>query len=374
MRILYFSFDYSSHDHRFLSAIVKGGHEAFYLKLQDNLRQTEDRPVPGGVEQIHWAGGQRLFRWVDIPRLVIDFRRVAGRIQPDLIHAGPVQTCAFIVSLSGVQPLLTMSWGFDLMQDAQRNLWMEMITKYVMRKTTYFTSDAGVTREKAISYGMDPERTSIIPWGVDLDEFKPGRRSLNVNGSFTILCNRAWEPRYGVDILAAAYMLAARQDERLNLVLLGGGSQNQEIREILDRGGVLDRVHLVGQVPQRDLPDWYNNSDLYISPSHVDGSSVSLMEALACGMPVLVSDIPGNKEWIEDGINGWLFPDGNVNVLAEKIMQIISSKDSFVNIARSARLTAQARADWSKNQKLLMNTYDLTAKLGAGHNGVRFSN
>ncbi len=85
-------------------------------------------------------------------------------------------------------------------------------------------------------------------------------------------------------------------------------------------GGVLDRVHFGGQVGQKDLPRWYHMADLYISPSHVDGSSVSLMEALASGLPCLVSDIPGNREWIEDGVNGWLFRDGDVDDLAEKIL------------------------------------------------------
>ena len=55
----------------------------------------------------------------------------------------------------------------------------------------------------------------------------------------------------------------------------------------------------------------YRAADLYLSASHSDGSSVSLMEALGCGLPVLVSDIPGNREWVTDGEQGWLFPDGD---------------------------------------------------------------
>jgi glycosyltransferase involved in cell wall biosynthesis len=67
-------------------------------------------------------------------------------------------------------------------------------------------------------------------------------------------------------------------------------------------------------------------ADLYISPSHVDGSSVSLMEALACGLPALVSDIPANQEWVSEGVNGWLFPDGNADILAEKILAVIAQR------------------------------------------------
>jgi glycosyltransferase involved in cell wall biosynthesis len=99
-------------------------------------------------------------------------------------------------------------------------------------------------------------------------------------------------------------------------------------------------------------------ADLYISPSHVDGSSVTLMEALACGLPCLVSDIPGNREWIQDGINGWLFRDGDVNDLTEKILYAVRNRELFPKISQAARQTAEQKADWKKNFGKLLETYE----------------
>src|ERR1044071_6473515 len=121
MRILYFSRSYSTHDYRFLSSLAKTEHEIFYLKLEANQRQTEDRPVPAKIQQVLWAGGRHEFRWRDVPHLTFDLRRLTEEIRPDLIHAGPIQTCAFIAVLSGFRPVLTMSWGYDLVQEAERN-------------------------------------------------------------------------------------------------------------------------------------------------------------------------------------------------------------------------------------------------------------
>ena len=98
-------------------------------------------------------------------------------------------------------------------------------------------------------------------------------------------------------------------------------------------------------------------ADLYISPSHVDGSSVSLMEALACGIPCLVSDIPGNKEWIVEGENGWLFRDGDVDSLANKILAIMNQREKLSQIGAAGRRSAEKRADWKKNSEALMNVY-----------------
>ncbi len=364
MKVVYFSTDYCTHDHRFLSTIREAGHQVYHLRLQANPRQVEDRPVPEGVEIVHWAGGRHPFRWRDLPLLALDFRRVVEHLQPDLVHAGPIQTCAFVAALSGFRPLLTMSWGFDLMEDVHRNWWYEKITPYVLRHSTFFTSDALVTRDKAVAYGMNPDRTVVFPWGVDLQRFAPDieHRSLNTAKSpkrdnVTLLCNRSWEPRYGVDVLARAFVKIAGAVPEVRMMLMGGGSQGRQIRQILLNGGVLDRLYFPGQISQTDLPRWYHMADLYISPSHIDGSSVSLMEALASGLPCLVSDIPANREWVSEGVNGWLFPDGDADALAEKILYALGQREQWPAMGRAARAVAEERADWKKNAAKLFFAY-----------------
>jgi glycosyltransferase involved in cell wall biosynthesis len=356
MKLIYFSPGYSTHDHRFLNAIVDGGHEAFFVQLEGNSRQIEDRPVPEKVTQIIWKGGRGPFRWSDLAKLTFDFRRLTREIKPDLVHAGPIQTCAFIAILAGAQPILTMSWGFDLMDDVHKNKWWEWVTQYVLRHTDFFTSDANVTRDKAVAYGMNPGKTVVIPWGVDLEHFKMKEERGKSEG-FVLFCNRAWEPRYGVDVLARAFVKVARQREDIRLILLGGGSQGATIRKILQSGGVEEYVTFGGQVSQTELPRWYHMADLYISPSHVDGSSVSLMEALACGLPCLVSDIPANKEWVTEDENGWLFRDGDADHLAEKILAAMTQREKLPGVGESARRSAERRADWKKNAAALMNVY-----------------
>lgn len=371
MRIIYFSKNYTPHDYRFLSSLATTDHEVFYLKLEANKRQTEDRPVPESIQQVLWAGGEREFRWRDVPHLTFDLRRVIGQIKPDLIHAGPIQTCAFLAALSGFRPILAMSWGYDLVMDANKSAWMKWVTRYTLKRSAFFVSDANVSRHKAIEFGMKSERTAIFPWGTDIEQFRPrkeerGKQPQDADHQsktgtptwITLFCNRTWEPIYGVDVLARAFVKAARANSEMNLILLGGGSQGTQIRQILMNGGVLERVHFGGQVAQADLPRWYHMADLYISPSHVDGSSVSLMEALASGLPCLVSDIPGNREWIDDGVNGWLFHDGDVDDLAEKILYATKNRGSFTEVGEAARRTAEQKADWNKNFGKLLEAYD----------------
>ncbi|GAB4488801.1 MAG: hypothetical protein OHK0031_12600 [Anaerolineales bacterium] len=358
MRIIYFSLDYTPHDHRFLSALSQSEHEVHYVRLQRGARQTESRPVPENIRIVQWAGGQKIFGWKDLPKYVLDFRRVVKEINPDLVHAGPIQTCAFIAALSGFRPILTMSWGFDLMKDVQRGKGWEFATRYTLKRSTFFTSDAQVTREMAVHYGMNPAKTVVFPWGVDLTHFTPKNQTTgSPENGITLFCNRSWEANYGVDVLARAFVTVARQRPEVSLLLPGGGSLGGQLRQIFINGGVEARVSLPGYINNADLPRFYQMADLYISPSHVDGSSVSLMEALACGLPCLVSDIPANKEWVQDGYNGWLFPDGDAEALAAKILQVIQQREKLPEIGANARATAEEKANWPKNVQTLMETY-----------------
>jgi L-malate glycosyltransferase len=363
MRIIYFSKNYTPHDYRFLSSLSKTEHEVYFLQLEANKRQTEDRPVPENIQHVLWAGGRSEFRWRDVPRLTLDLRRVIRQIKPDLIHAGPIQNCAFLAALSGFRPILAMSWGYDLVMDAEKSAWMRWVTGYTLRHSAFFASDAEVSRDKAIEFGMNPERTVIFPWGTDIDHFMPRKPATRHSKLITLFCSRAWEPIYGVDVLAKAFVKVAAVDPDVNLILLGAGSQAARIRQLLMNGGVLERVHFGGHVTYSELPRWYHMADLYISPSHVDGSSVTLMEALASGLPCLVSDIAGNREWIEDGVNGWLFRDGDADDLVEKVLHAIKNRQSFERISQAARRTGEQKANWKKNFGKLLEAYERVSSL-----------
>ncbi len=98
------------------------------------------------------------------------------------------------------------------------------------------------------------------------------------------------------------------------------------------------------------------------------------MEALASGLPCLVSDIPGNREWIEEGGNGWLFRDGDADDLAEKILYALKHRRSFKKIGEAARRTAEQKADWQKNFGKLLQAYEKVTSLRGANDRERRSN
>lgn len=351
MRVLYFSQDYTPHDYRFMSAMGEAGDEVHYLRLE-RRRNLESRPLPSGVDLVDWWGGTRRITWTDMPRLLFELRGLLGRLKPDLVHAGPIQRCALPISLLGFRPLVSMSWGSDLLADARRGAG-KAAAAFTLGRSAVLIADCQAVRQAAIAMGMRKDRIVVFPWGVDLDHFRrigPSRLrgDLGWEEAFVLLSTRAWEPIYGVDLVAEGFCRAARSDPRLRLLMLGGGSLEDMLHRKFDQEGVADRVHMAGQIDFDRLPEFYNAADLYLSASHTDGSSVSLLEAMACGLPALVSDIPGNREWVEPGKNGWWFTDGVVEELIDGIGQAAAHAD-LASLGKQGRLVAESRADWSRN-------------------------
>lgn len=359
MRILYFSRDYSTHDHRFLSALAQTEHKIYYLRLEQGIHTLEDRPLPPEIDQVQWVGGKHPATLMDGIRLLDDLRRVIRQIKPDLIQAGPIQRSAFLVALTGYHPLVSMSWGYDLLHDAKINPFWRWATQYTLHHSDVMIGDCNTIRQLAISYGMPDDRIVTYPWGVDIVHFNVPTLNRVMEPTFSLLSTRGFEPIYGIDVIARAFVIAARKCPKLHLTMLGNGSLADTIHQIYLVGGVDDRVHFPGQVTYTELPKYYQKSDLYISASHSDGTSISLLEAFACGTPVVVSDIPGNREWVTSGENGWLFPDGDAEALATVILDAIDHRQALPEMGYKARQLAEIRADWEKNFPKLMSAYQL---------------
>ncbi|MQC26230.1 MAG: glycosyltransferase [Chloroflexi bacterium] len=365
MKVLYFSRDYATHDHRFLAAIVEAGHEAHFLRLEQRGPRLEERHFPEGAIEIEWDGGQGPFAWSRAPHLVRSLRRVIQHLQPDLIHAGPLHTCGALAARAGFHPLALMSWGSDILREAQQSTRAASNIRFALGQADALMADCMAVEDAAAQF--DFPRTSVVrfAWGVDLEKFSPLeetsplRERLGWENAFVMLHTRAWEPLYGVLALAQSFVRAAQQHEGLRLLLLGNGSLEQETKSVFEQGRVLDRVHFAGQVSQSELPAYYQAADLYLSASHSDGSSVSLMEALASGLPALVSDIPGNREWIEPGAQGWLFPVDDADALAAAILHAAQEETDFSAMRHTARARAEERADWQQNKLGIQRAYEL---------------
>jgi len=358
MRILYFSQGYSPHDQRFLNALAGTENEIFFLRLEPE----ESITLPGEVREVILPGVQQALAKGKTAETVRQLSSVLKALHPDLVHAGPLHGPAYLAARTSFKPLVSMSWGSDLLKDADRSWLMRWRTAYILAKTTLLLGDCEAVAQKAVSFGFRRDNIRVFPWGVDLKHFAPGgstalRRKLKWMKKTVFLSSRTMESLYGVDVIVRAFIEIAAKAPDARLLLFGRGSQEEMLRQEIEAAGIGDRVYFGGFANLDELPEVYNSADVYISASHSDGTSVSLLEALACGKPALVSDIPGNREWIQPGVQGWLFKDANVDDLAAR-MTFICEQGVDAQLALRARALAEARANWNKNFQVLLDAYD----------------
>jgi len=362
MKILYFSRDYTNHDHRWLQALSDADYQVRFLRLERAGSNLDQRALPPGVTEIEWSGGQTPFDWQQADKLQSELKTILDVEQADILHAGPLNTASVLAARSGFHPLVQMSWGSDILRFAEDNQDERARVQESLNAADALIGDCQAVRQAAVNMGMLDEAIVAFPWGIDIDRFSPGeaslRSALGWNNDFVMLHTRALESDYGVASVIEGFIQTAQKEPRLRLILAGDGSLRKSIADTIKENGLEERVHFTGHLAQSQQPDLFRSADVYVSGTYSDGSSVSLMEALASGIPALVSDIPGNREWVFEGQQGWLFPAGDAAVLAEKLLVVANTDEQALQtMANHARTQAHNKADWSKNQLNIPSAY-----------------
>ena len=367
MKVLYFTRDYTPHDYRFLKAICENGDDVWYLRLE--IRNVyETRPLPEAVHVLDWKYGKEPFDLnAEEESAVKELRKVYDELNPDVVHSGPLTDCSYLAAKAGLHPHVAMSWGFDLGREIDTIPGAKERTIHALSQADWFLGDCYIELDKAIELGYDRERATIFPWGIDTGRFSPKsgtlRDSISNGGDFLILSLRTMEPNYDVETVVRAFLDAVKAEPEMRLILLGDGSQLPILKSISAQDANGSKISFIGRQPNDLLVDYYRSCDLYVSASIVDGSSVSLLEAMGCGIPVLMSAIPGNMEWVESGKNGILFQTKNVKELSEKMIQCCRNRDKLEEFSIAGRNLIEEKADWSKNKSGIHYAYRKACKL-----------
>jgi L-malate glycosyltransferase len=363
MRILYLTQGVTGHDRRMTALLAGAGHRVHYLALDD----VAAAPLPDGVVREGWparpAGDPRTPEGARA--LAPALRRVIERVRPDAVHAGPVQTGGLAAALAGARPRVVVSWGSDVLVDADRDNGWAAATREALADADGFVCDSGAVLARARAFApIADERVALFPWGTELRRFSPGPSPLRARlaggreDAFVVLCTRSWEPIYGMDTLVRGFAAAWRREPRLRLVLPGGGSLAPALNGWIRDAGVEDAVLRPGPVGHDGLPDWFRAADLYASCAHGDGSSISLLEAMATGLPVLVTDIPSNREWVAVGENGWLAARGDADAVADALLAAARTAEAErAAMGARNRAVVEARADWPRVARPLLELY-----------------
>jgi len=208
-------------------------------------------------------------------------------------------------------------------------------------------------------YCDTPKKIFVIQWGVDLNLFKRLNSQLKTS-DHTVLSTRSFEPIYNIDTIIEAVPYVIDRFPETNFILKNGyGKGESQLRELAKQLNVLQNINIVNElVEYNEMPKFLNDADIFISVPSSDSSSVSLQEAMACSLPVIVSDLPANREWITDGWNGYIVPVRDPKALANKIIKLLENKEERDLFGKRNMELITERADHEKHMLKMEELYE----------------
>jgi glycosyltransferase involved in cell wall biosynthesis len=292
-------------------------------------------------------------------------KNILNNLQPDIVIAYDALSYGFYSALTGFKPFLLFVWGSDVLIWPQRSLLFKSVAEYSLKKADAILVDSDVQAKACIRLGAPVGKIIRVPW-FDVNEaqsFKvkdETKQEIRLNLGFSedeiiVISTRLHEPIYSVETLIFAMSELLKQNPKVRLLILGRGSRTPFLKRLAQSQGVSHKVEFVGKVNRERVFEYLQVSDIYVSTSLSDGTSSCLLEAMSCKLPVVVTDIPGNREWIIDQHNGLLFPVKAWKWLALKIVELIENEDLRKSFGKKAYATVAEKANWSKNSGILDN-------------------
>ena len=343
MKILFLADALSYHTQRWINYFVRKGYFCFLATLDRGLKtEATEYLIPS----------PHLPNFLRYPLTLSRVRNLVNQIQPDLINAHFIPSYGLLGAKLKFHPLAISTWGSDVLISPGKSYLHRKRAEYVLKRADLVTADARFTAEKIHQLGVERDKIIQSPMGVDNSMLNPPNREKK--SYWTIMSNRKLEPLYDMTTFIKAIPLVLSRTEReVRFTVLGNGSQKERLMSLAHRLKIESKVEFKGVVSREMLLRFYQESDIYVSTSKSDSTSVSLLEAMSFGSIPLVSDIPGNREWIEEGVNGFIFPTSDYKTLAERIVYLIDEFTDYAGIREKNRTLIQKKAVWENNMQVI---------------------
>lgn len=208
------------------------------------------------------------------------------------------------------------------------------------------TAVANSVARELSDYGLNSGQVTVMANGVDTHSFSPNG-SLNPTKQRYCLTVGRLAPRKGLEDLIRCAGLLVKQFPDLQFLIAGSGPFAGQLRATIRKHSLHGRVKLLGHVGHRaELADLYRGATAYIHPAHYEGLPTVLLEAMACGRPVVTTAVGGALDVIEDGHNGLLVPPKAPQAMAAAIARIMRDPDLATRLGSAARRTVEGRYSW----------------------------
>lgn len=363
MKVLYVSSNGGIHDYRFFKKLT-ADYEVLFLHYAANEIINEI----DSLEHLRIISKKPAFKSFPLASELMHFNTVVKEFRPDLVHSGYIWQVGILAAIADFHPHLSMAWGSDILTEPDKSWVIHKLVKKVLNQSDHVQCDAEFVKKKIINdFKLPPEKITVFPWGIELGIFakrdkQSAREKLKIDSKkFVLIYNRHLEPVYGVNYLLEAFKAFSEGKDDVMLLILSDGSMKNTVLKYITENNLEAKVRMLGRIINKELPDFLNASDVYISPALSDGTSLSLLEAMASGTGLVVTDVPAIKEWVT-GDNGIMVKKENPGEIVQALEKYYHNRDMIDKHGSINTGIAKERADWDKNYLKLKEIYNKLLK------------
>lgn len=292
-------------------------------------------------------------------------REVLGKVRPDILHVHDLTTgFGRVARVSGFHPYVVTTWGSDLYLQMPRSRLSRLAGRLTLSGADLVTMETQDLRRVAIASGAHPERTRIVQFGVDTEEYRPTapdpvlRARLGLDGRRVVFSPRQIAPIYDhLSVIGAVAGLAPD----IAILASARGADPEYLRRVEEAAraqAMESRLVIVPTIPREEMPAHVALADVVVSVPRSDSISVSVLEAMASGRPVVATDLPSPREFLAGVDPTLLVPVADPASLAAAIEHVLgSSPDQLARWAASSRAIVVDRAERRTNMLLMEATY-----------------
>jgi glycosyltransferase involved in cell wall biosynthesis len=279
--------------------------------------------------------------------------KLASSFRPDLMHVYfgmPTGVVALLVhQLKGIPYLLSLQGG-DVPGFLGKELALLHGATLPMSKLVWSRAGALIVNSKGLherAVKTLPGRTfEIVPNGVDLEAYRPAQVRADDDKVRLIFVGRFANQKGLPYLLRSLATFAPSELRKLEVELVGGGPEEERLKALTSELNLSEVVRFPGWVSREEIIARYQRADLFVLPSLDEGMPLVLLEAMACGKPVVGTEISGTRELVQHGANGLLVPPADVDALAQALRTVVADPNLRERMGRKSRALV-SNYDWS---------------------------
>lgn len=288
--------------------------------------------------------------------------------RPDLLNAHYASGYGTTAALARFRPTLLSVWGSDVYDFPQQGPLHRWLLRRNLRHATAIASTSRAMADQVRRLTPERHAVDVTPFGVDLDRFAPRSLSLG-SGRVTIGTVKTLDPTYGIDLLLRAFAGLLEDAEvratgiDLRLFVVGDGPSAQDLAELARELGIEARTELAGAAPHADVPALLTGLDIYVAASRQESFGVAVIEASACAIPVVVSDVGGLPEVVRHEQTGLVVPRENAPALQAALKRLVLDAPLRERLGRAGRAHVAREYGWEHCVDLMEHSYKRTVAL-----------